>query len=97
MRRATVADEQFGTLNRKGRETDKGRIFCLYGEPSDIEHYPSDIETRPHEIWHYDDIEGRVIFIFADYYGFSDMSLIHSTKQGELYDPDWRRKIDAFR
>jgi len=97
MRRAIVADERFGTLNRKGRETDKGRVYCLYGEPSDIEHNPSDIETRPYEIWHYDEIEGRVVFVFADLYGFSDMSLIHSTKQGELYDPNWQRKIDTFR
>ena len=35
-------------------------------------------------------------FVFADLYGFSDMYLIHSTKQGELSDPNWRRKVETF-
>jgi GWxTD domain-containing protein len=96
LRRARVADERFGTLKTKGSATDRGRVYCLYGEPSDIERFPSDIEAKPYEIWHYDNIEGRVIFVFADLYGFSSMYLIHSTKQGELYDPDWRRKVNAF-
>jgi GWxTD domain-containing protein len=96
LRRGAVADERYYTLNRKGWATDRGRVYVLYGEPSDIERFPSDIEAKPYEIWHYDNIEGRVIFVFADLYGFSDLFLIHSTKQGELYDPNWRRKVDAF-
>jgi GWxTD domain-containing protein len=96
LRRAAIAEERYYTLNRKGWATDRGRIYVLFGEPSDIERFPSDIEARPYEIWHYDHIEGSVIFVFADLYGFSELFLIHSTKQGELYDPDWRRKVDAF-
>jgi GWxTD domain-containing protein len=96
MHRAAVATELYGTMNRDGWATDRGRVFCLYGKPSDIEHFPSDIENIPYEIWHYDHIENRVLFVFADLHGFSDMYLIHSTKQGELYDPNWRRKIEGF-
>jgi GWxTD domain-containing protein len=94
--RAAIADERYYTLNKKGWATDRGRVYVLYGEPSDIERHPSDIEARPYEIWHYDHIEGRVIFVFADLYGYSDLYLIHSTKQGELSDPNWRRKVDTF-
>jgi GWxTD domain-containing protein len=96
LRRTAIADEQYATMNRSGWATDRGRVFCLFGKPNDIEHHPSGIETIPYEIWHYDDIEGRVMFVFADLHGFGDMFIIHSTKQGELYDPNWRRKIEAF-
>ena len=97
LRRVNIANERFKTMNRKGWQTDKGRVYCLYGEPSDIDRHPALIEGRPYEIWRYDQIEGGVIFIFADLYGTSDMTLIHSTKLGEIRDDDWHRKIDAFR
>jgi GWxTD domain-containing protein len=96
MQRTVIATELYGTMNRDGWSTDRGRVYCLYGKPSDIEHFPSDIEAIPYEIWHYDHIENRVMFVFADLYGFSDMYLIHSTKQGELSDPNWRRKVQTF-
>jgi len=96
LRRAQISNELFYSLNRKGFSTDRGRIYCLYGKPSDIERFPGEFETKPYEIWRYDHIEGGVIFIFADLYGFSDMSLMHSSKLGELRDDDWQREIAAF-
>jgi len=96
MRRAEVANELFYSLNRKGFSTDRGRIYCLYGKPSNIQRFPGEFELKPYEIWRYDHIQGGVDFVFADLYGFSDMNLMHSTKLGELQDPNWRSKITAF-
>jgi GWxTD domain-containing protein len=96
MRRAEVANELYYALNRKGIATDRGRIFCLYGQPSDIERFPGEFELKPHEIWRYDHVEGGVIFVFADLFGFSDMTLVHSTKRGELQDENWRSKITSY-
>jgi len=96
MRRAEAANELFYSLNRKGFATDRGRIHCLYGQPSDIERFPGEFELKPYEIWRYDHIEGGVIFVFADLYGFSDLILMHSTKIGELQDNNWRAKITSF-
>jgi GWxTD domain-containing protein len=97
LRRVNIANERFKSFNRKGWATDQGRIYCLFGEPSNIDRYPAETGLKPYEIWTYERIEGGVIFVFADLFGFSEMSLIHSTKQGELRDDDWHRKVDAFR
>ena len=39
------------------------------------------------------EIEGGVYFVFADLTGFSDYTLLHSTKRGELRDDNWQRRI----
>ncbi|MHA1988555.1 MAG: hypothetical protein ACW98D_18135, partial [Promethearchaeota archaeon] len=68
-------------------------VHIMYGEPTEIERYPNQIESRPYEIWSYDSLEGGVVFIFADLTGFSDYQLVHSTKRGELRDDNWQRRI----
>jgi GWxTD domain-containing protein len=93
IQRVEIANARYATLSRPGWKTDRGRVFLLFGEPSEIERYPSQVETRPYEIWHYNEIEGGVYFIFADLLGFSDYSLVHSTKRGELRDDNWVRRI----
>ncbi len=91
--RAEIANKRFETINQKGNKTDRGRIFCLYGEPDEIERYPNEINLNPYEIWNYYRIEGGVIFIFGETFSFIDMNLIHSTMRGELYDPNWKIQI----
>jgi GWxTD domain-containing protein len=70
--RIEIANEKFAT-NRAGWESDRGRIFILYGEPTDIERHPFDAGARPYEIWYYSQIARR--FVFVDYTGFGDYSL----------------------
>jgi hypothetical protein len=65
----------------------------MYGEPDEIERFPSELDKKPYEIWHYNSIEGGVIFVFGDVTGFSNFELLHSTKRGELRDDNWMRKI----
>jgi len=91
--RVEIAGKRFENMSRVGWKTDRGKVFCVYGEPDEIERYPNEEDTKPYEIWSYYRMEGGVIFVFADLFGFSDMNLIHSTKIGELNDLNWRRKI----
>ena len=91
--RVEIANQRYAALSRAGWKTDRGRVFIMFGEPTEIERYPNQIETRPYEIWQYTDIEGGVFFVFADISGFSDYSLVHSTKRGELRDDNWSRRI----
>lgn len=91
--RIRMANLQFGTFQTEGWKTDRGRVFLVYGPPSEVEHYPSSSENVPYEIWHYDAIEGGVEFIFADLSGFKNYVLIHSSKKGEVYNPDYTRMI----
>lgn len=91
--RLQSANERFGTPTKTGWKTDRGRTLMIYGEPDEIEKFPNQMDSKPYEIWHYNDIEGGVIFIFADLTGFSDYLLIHSTKRGEIRDDNWQRRI----
>jgi len=87
--RKAYADQKYAFLDREGWKTDRGRIYILYGPPDDIEFHAHELDTRPYEIWHYDSIEGGVIFVFVDRNNFGDYRLLHSTKNGELYRPNW--------
>ncbi len=93
LQRIEVCNEKYNSMGKPGWKTDRGRIYLLYGEPTEIERYPNQLETKPYEIWNYNEIEGGVLFIFADLTGFSDYSLINSTKRGELRDDNWQRRI----
>lgn len=91
--KAKYSNEKFGNIHRKGWKTDRGRVYMLYGEPSEIDRYPNQVDVKPYEIWYYNSIEGGVLFVFADITGFSDYMLIHSTMRGELRDDNWQRRI----
>lgn len=93
LKRIEVSNQRYSTLGMKGWKTDRGRVYLTYGEPSEIDRYPNENNTKPYEIWHYNDIEGGVIFVFADLTGFSQYTLIHSTKRGELSDNNWQDRI----
>jgi GWxTD domain-containing protein len=96
LKRIEICNQQFAALGKKGWQTDRGRVFMKYGEPSEIERFPNQIDTKPYEIWHYNEIEGGVIFIFGDITNFSDYQLIHSSARGELRDDNWERRIRSI-
>jgi len=91
--RVNESNARYKAMGKNGWQTDRGRVFLIYGEPSEIERFPNQPETRPYEIWSYHHIEGGVYFVFGDITGFSDYQLIHSTKRGELRDESWERRI----
>jgi GWxTD domain-containing protein len=72
-RRVEYANENFST-NQPGWETDRGRIYLIYGEPTDIERHPFEANSRPYEVWFYSQIARR--FVFVDYTGFGDYTLV---------------------
>ncbi len=92
-KRVNESNARFSALGRQGWKTDRGRVFIVYGEPSEIQRYPNETDTKPYEIWRYESIEGGVEFIFGDITGFNDYQLLHSTKRGELRDDYWQRRI----
>lgn len=93
LRRVRYADQFFGSSRKRGSLTDRGRVLLTYGRPDEIERHYMDISTKPYEIWRYNELEGGVIFIFADLTGFGDFELIHSTYSKELYQPNWQKLI----
>jgi GWxTD domain-containing protein len=95
MNRVRVADEKYKNIAKAGWKSDMGRVYIMYGEPSEIERHPSDAGYRPYEIWKYNDIEGGVQFIFGDLTGFRNYVLLTSTKRGELQDNNWQQELST--
>ncbi len=93
LRRVKVAMERYRVHGREGWQTDRGRVYCLWAEPDDIERVPSDENAKPHEVWNYYQVENGVEFVFIDRSGFGDYILVHSTKRGELQDETWQRLL----
>lgn len=88
--RVEKANDRYTALGKKGWLSDRGRVYILYGEPSEIERFPSTGVTKPYEVWKYYHIENGVVFVFVDRWGVGDYQLVHSTKRGELRDEMWR-------
>lgn len=95
--RVAESNRRYGFLNREGWKTDRGRVFILYGEPDLIERNYANPDQQDHEIWYYDRLEGGVLFVFYDDTGFGDLDLVHSTKRGEIYNPNWLGKDPGSR
>lgn len=93
--RVEISNSKYKFLSTSGFKTDRGRVYILYGEPDEIDRFPNETDTKPYEIWAYNDIEGGVIFIFGDFSGYGNYELIHSTKRGEIQDPNWLNRISA--
>ncbi|HTO94350.1 MAG TPA: GWxTD domain-containing protein, partial [Bacteroidota bacterium] len=89
MSRVEHANESFGMLGREGYRTDRGRVYIVYGPPDDIERHPNESDTKPYEIWTYNNIQGGVEFDFLQRIQGSDYELVNSTHRNELHDANW--------
>ncbi len=90
--RVAYSNANFHVLSRDGFRTDRGRVTIMYGMPDDIERHPNETETRPYEIWNYNNIQGGVIFVFVLRNAAGDYELVHSTHRNELHDENWDRE-----
>ncbi len=91
--RVSESDAKYSAMGKQGWKSDRGRVYIIYGEASEIERHPNETDSRPYEIWKYESLEGGVYFIFGDLTGFNDYQLLHSTKRGEIRDDYWQRRI----
>ncbi|GAB4369099.1 MAG: hypothetical protein Kow0042_10630 [Calditrichia bacterium] len=91
--RVEYANQQFRVGTMEGWESDMGRVYILYGPPSEEKHFPSGPNENPYEIWYYHDLEGGVEFDFVDLNGFGIYRLVNSTKRDEINYPDWENYI----
>lgn len=93
--RAHYANDKFKSIFAKGWKSDRGRVFILYGGPSDIERFASTETTVPYQVWTYDKLKGQggVQFVFADKGGFSKYELLHSDLRGERRNDSWKTEV----
>jgi len=93
----TAINDKFGTIMLHGHETDRGRMFLKYGQPSEI--IPgNDPGSLPYEIWIYDNLKVtnqanvKTIFYNPDL-ATNTFPMLHSEIRGELFNYDWERYL----
>jgi GWxTD domain-containing protein len=94
MIKVSQANLSFKQSFTEGWKTDRGRIYIIYGKPSDIERFPYEAETKSYEIWHFDDIQGGAICVFIEKVsGSGTYEIVHSTIRNELRDDNWKIQL----
>jgi GWxTD domain-containing protein len=95
MQRFNYANQNFGWGKIEGYKTDKGRVLIKYGMPDETESYSSEANSVPYEIWTYTK-DKRFIFVFGDTNSSGNYILLHSTKEGEISNYNWKDYIRSL-
>lgn len=90
--RVLAANRTMRAGAKEGYRTDRGRVLIVYGNPDDVDRHPNEIDSRPYEIWSYNNIQGGVIFVFVQRTSGGEYELVHSTHRNELHDENWDRE-----
>ncbi len=92
LEKCEFAENRYGGAFREGWQTDRGRVYLIYGEPDDIEANPFSTTQAPYEIWYY---YGNVedTFVFADLMGNGDFTQIYSSIAGEISYSNWMNML----
>ena len=61
-------------LDKDGWETDRGKIYVKYGQPTTVDRHTNELNVPPYEIWYYSSIDRR--FIFEDRSSIGDYTLV---------------------
>ena len=74
---------------KEGWKTDRGITLLKYGRATQVERFIQTIDTKPYEIWFYQNIQGGAKFYFVDWQLMQNHKLVHSTAIGEIRDEKW--------
>lgn len=99
LRLLEFTEQQFGTQNKPGYETDRGIAYIKYGAPDDIVARPSEPNSYPYQIWRYYKADkwnnAKLIFYDPQLTG-RDYILLHVEGiPGEMRNPHWRSILQS--
>jgi GWxTD domain-containing protein len=85
-----------------GYQSDRGRVYLQYGEPTLVEDRKFETGTYPFEIWQYNQLKSAStrdqtdrIFVFVDReINTNRYRLVHSNADGERYNENWPRELE---
>jgi GWxTD domain-containing protein len=72
--RVDEVNRKYGQRFREGWETDRGKSYLLYGKPDRQEVNRTSVNAKPYEIWYYDSLHKKLIFV--DQYDDEDYKLV---------------------
>ena len=78
---------------KEGWRSDRGRIRLKYGKPTQIDLRVAGSDSRPHEIWFYQGMQGGVIFVFVEIGGVNRYVQVHSNHFNELHEENWYERF----
>jgi GWxTD domain-containing protein len=90
--RMEFANKRYSVGNKKGWETQPGRVLLVYGIPDEITKERSAASMKNYEVWYYYELEGGSQFVFVDMYGYGELQLVHSTVRIEIQDYNWQAR-----
>ena len=89
-----LVNKLFTTINKKGYQSDRGRVYLQYGAPTQRDKETINPVSYPYEIWEYykmNDGETDKKFIFYEpSLATNDFILLHSTARGEVQNRQWQ-------
>jgi GWxTD domain-containing protein len=89
-------NKEFSTSNKRGYETDRGRVYLQYGPPNQRVESENEPSAYPYEIWQYyklaDQSNKKFVFYNPDLVT-NDYQLLHSDAKGEIYNTRWELKL----
>ena len=93
LQRLEYTNQNFDAFNLEGWRSDRGRVYIIYGEPDYIHQHPNEENMKPYEVWTYDQIQGGVEFVFADFNMTREYRLVHSSLRGEIQNYEWQSLV----
>lgn len=90
--RVKYADNNFSFIGRKGRYSDRGRIYIRYGPPDQIERKSQSWASKDVIKWIYYK-RGQMDFIFVDLKQNGDYELVYSSIPEEPTREDWKQLV----
>ncbi len=93
-----MVERLYATNFQDGYETDRGRVYLQYGNPSATIVREASASEYPYEIWQYYKIgrfsNKRFIFYNTDLIG-NNYRLLHSDMVGEIKNQNWSRALNV--
>lgn len=89
-------EQEFSSTNKRGYETDRGRVYLQYGPPNQRIIEPYTATTLPYEIWQYYQFGRQTDLKFVFYTrdrSINDFELAHSNAIGEIKNVNWQYEI----
>jgi len=91
-----AVENEFGSIYKKGYETERGRVYLQYGAPNDRIIEPINPSNYPYEIWQYYQVGKQTNLKFVFYTrdrALNDYQLVHSTAYGEVKNVNWQYEL----
>ena len=91
-----IVNSEFSAGKKKGYNTERGRVFLMYGAPNQISKQYNEPASYPYEIWQYyklKDMADRKFVFYCRQLASNDFELLHSDAKGEVININWKVEL----